>query len=233
MARHILASNGDMEKLLFGTPDIFDAGAVKWEEDSPPPFVRCLRERAKSFQDLLHILCRAIHGKDEELAALAKRDVTQAMKDGWKIHPAVITAIRSCNLPVFRQGFDAGVVLAMARYLRDYSLEYTCSDGEDRADLYCFKEKDGPSTFSIHLGQEAWLTNKMKLSVPAVPAALETALIGRPLRSVIDHPSIDHEDIVDSISGAKDFMEINGLRERTLQDYEFTPMKGDKLKEKP
>ena len=225
MARHILASNGDMEALLFGKPDIFDGGAVKWEEDSPPPFVRCLRERAKSYGDLLYILCQALHGKDEEIAAHAKKDVTEAIKNGWNVHPTVVAAIRSCNLAVFRQGFDAGVVLAMGRYLRDFSLEYTCSDGEDRADLYCFKEKGGPSTFSIHLGKEVWLNHKMEISLPTVPASLQMALIGKPIRSVVDHPGIDAEDVVEGISNGKDFMEITGLRNRTLQDYEFSPMR--------
>ena len=224
MARHILASNGDMDMLLFGPPDFYDFGKVRWEEDSPP-FLTTIRERAASYDELLYVLCEALHGRDEEIATAAKKDITDVIKAGWEVHPAIVTAIRSCNAPTFGQGFDAGVALAMARYLRDYSLEYTNSAGDEHSDLYCFKEKQGPSTFSVHLGKDSWLTHEMKLSIPTVPRSLEVKLIGMPMSEVIDHPSLSPDDIVASFSHGNGFIDISGLKPRPLKDYDFAPMK--------
>ncbi|WP_298847346.1 hypothetical protein [uncultured Salinicola sp.] len=226
MTRYVTASNSDMDILLFRSPEQLDPGCRPWPDETPPAFVRHLRSEARSFDDLLSILTDGLTGKNRTLSAIASQDVAEAMDEGWKVHPAIVEAIRCCNMQQYGSGFDAGVVLAMSRHLRDFTIEYTRDDGEVLSDLYCMKEKSGPSTFSIHLGQDIWLlttTKDMTLSVPMMPMSWQTAMRGRPMKDIVDHPCIGEDDIAQRLSPSGEFIEIFGLAPRSLSSLEFTP----------
>ena len=223
--RRITASYGDLNTLLFGEDEPRSPGAAKWKNGKPPEFVSYVRAEAQSFDDLLDLLTHAIHGDDPHLSSIAAEDVAEAVDEGWDLHPATIEAVRSCNLPAYGKGFDAGVVLATARHLRDFSIEYFNEKGEEATDLYCMKEKDGPSTFSIHLGKDAWLLHDATLSIPAMPHAWQAAMIGRPLREILDHPCIGPEDMVDTIERSDKLLSIKGMRPRAIRSLELTPHK--------
>lgn len=137
MQRRITASNGDMHTLLFKKPGEIEALGLPWKEDELPDFVSHLRNAAQSYDDLLSILTDGLTGRDRTLSAVASQDVAGALDAGWDMDAATVEAIRTCNMEAFGEGFDAGVVLAMPRHLRDFSIEYTGKDGEDHADLYC------------------------------------------------------------------------------------------------
>lgn len=225
MQRRLTASNGDMHTLLFGKPDELKPNAPRWKDDKPPSFVAYLRGRARSYDDLLSILTNGIEGKDTELCLRAAEDVAEALDDGWNLDVATVEAIRTCNMEIFGSGFDAGVVLAMARHLRDFTIEYTGKDGEDHADLYCMKEKDGPSTFSIHLGRDIWLLHDSKISIPNMPLAWQAAQQGLCLREIIDHPCVGPDDTAEGFARSGDYTEITGLSRRPVLSLEFTPRK--------
>ena len=226
MTRYVTASNNEMDILLFKNPEQLDPGVRPWPGKTLPAFVTHLRSEARSFDDLLSILSSGLTGKDRTLSAIASEDVAEAMDDGWEVHPAIVEAIRCCNMQTFGAGFDAGVVLAMARHLRDFTIEHVGEDGEDHADLYCMKEKDGPSTFSIHLGQDVWLLTTTKtttLSVPIMPKTWQTAMHGRPMKDIVDHPCVGRDDIAERLSPSGEFIEIHGLNHRPLSTLDFSP----------
>lgn len=225
MQRRLTASNGDMHTLLFKDPEKLDPGFTPWTEAEPPRFVKHLRSEARSYDDLLSILTDGLTGRDRTLSAIASEDVAEALDEGWKLDAATVEAIRTCNMEAFGEGFDAGVVLAMARHLRDFTIEYTGKDGEDHADIYCMKEKDGPSTFSIHLGRDIWLLHDSKISIPNMPLTWQAAHQGRPLREIIDHPCVEPDDTAEGFARSGDYTEITGLSRRPVLSLEFTPRK--------
>ena len=214
-----------MHTLLFKDSEKLDPGFTPWTEAEPPRFVKHLRSEARSYDDLLSILTDGLTGQDRTLSSIASEDVAEALDAGWKLDEATVEAIRTCNMETFGAGFDAGVVLAMARHLRDFTIEYTEKDGSEQVDLYCMKEKDGPSSFSIHLGKNIWLLHDLKISIPNMPLAWQAAQIGRPLREIIDHPCIGPDDIVEDATRSGNFIDITGIRKRPLTSLELSPRK--------
>ena len=225
MQRRLTASNDDMHTLLFKDAGDLEPGGLRWKDEELPDFVKHLRSEARSYDDLLSILTDGLTGRDAALSSIASQDVAEALDAGWKLEVATVEAIRTCNMEAFGEGFDAGVVLAMARHLRDFTIEYTGKDGEDHADLYCMKEKDGPSTFSIHLGRDIWLLHDSKISIPSMPLAWQAARQGRPLREIIDHPCVGPNDTVEGFARFGEHTDITGLSRRPVLSLEFTPRK--------
>lgn len=225
MQRRLTASNGDMHTLLFAKPGKPGTLALPWTEGELPDFVSHLRNEAHSYDNLLAVLTDGLTGKDRTLSAVASEDVAEALDAGWDMDAATVEAIRTCNMEVFGEGLDAGVVLAMSRHLRDFSIEYTGEDGEDRADLYCMKDSGGSSVFSIHLGRDIWLIHNRRISIPTMPHAWRIAQQGRPLREIIDHPCVGPDDMVEEIVRSGEDMEISGLSRRPVLSLEFTPRK--------
>ena len=225
MQRRVAASNGDMHTLLFKKPGEPGTLGLPWTEGETPGFVRYLRSEARSYDDLLSILTDGMTGQDRTLSAIASEDVAEALDAGWDLDVATVEAIRTCNMEAFGEGFDAGVVLAMSRHLRDFSLEYTGEAGQDHSDLYCMKDSGGPSVFSIHLGRDIWLIHDSRISIPNMPQAWRIAKQGRPLREVLDHPCVGPDDIAEEIVRSGEDVEILGLSRRPVLSLEFTPRK--------
>lgn len=217
MERKVVASTLDMNSLLFGEAEPREYGATKWKDGQMPEFIKYLRSEARSFDCLLCLLTDGINGKDARLSSIAAEDVAEGLDDGWDIHPAYLDAIRYCNIQEFNTGLDAGVVLAMGRHLRDFSVEYTNENGEERTDLYCLKEQGKPSSFAVLLGNDIWLQHDMTISIPKMPESWQITMTGKPLVKIIDHPCIGQDDMAEAIKTSGDYTEITGIKPRKVE----------------
>jgi len=221
MERIISAGNDDMWTLLFHDKLVKESGA-------PSLFVEYVRDNCNAYDEMISLLENAMYGIDSRLSAIAHAETAELVDKGI-VFASTINAIRYCATQKHGQGLDAGVIICMAQWLKDFTIEYN-EKGETIADLYCMKEPDGFSTMSIRLEDEVWLLSNNTISIPIMPETWVQAKLDKPLKQTVMHPAIDEEDIFERCERFGDHMDIMSVTQRRPAVIELSPGKRQTIK---